>query len=537
MSYQAAVTSPHHLATLAGEKILAKGGNAVEACIAVASALTVVYPHMTSLGGDGFWLIHRPGELPVALNAAGFSAKELSHAEFGQHMRGPKTALTTAGAVAGWHAASERYPGHLTLSDLFESAINYAEQGFMVSESLHNAMVKLAAEYPHKDLLEVFYNQGKPYNSGDLITLPALAETYRRLAKNGLQDWYSGELAKENAKYLSERGSPITFDDIESTQAGWFAPLVLDTAWGEFYNFGAPTQGGASLNILGLLNKMITTENKSDSFWQSLEGEEYALHHLIESVKIAFEWRNLYLNDSLAATTEMQQRLSETEINQQYHQLASTAAPWPSPGPIGDTVWMGVVDSNGLAVSYIQSIYWEFGSGVVNPTTGVVWNNRSLGFSTDPEHPNAIGPQRQPMHTLNPPMALLNDGTRLVYGTMGGEGQPQTQAAIIWRYLVQKTSLEQAIAAPRWLLGKTWGKAEDNLKLGESLFKRVGEKLRARGHDLVNAPDMAEFFGHAGAIHIKSEQSLAASDPRSDGKAIVVSNNNQPNNIHIKELY
>jgi gamma-glutamyltranspeptidase/glutathione hydrolase len=184
---------------------------------------------------------------------------------------------------------------------------------------------------------------------------------------------------------------------------------------------------------------------------------------------------------------------------------------------------MGVVDSDGLAVSYIQSIYWEFGSGVVNPQTGVVWNNRCLGFSQDPAHPNAIGPGRQPMHTLNPPLALLSDNSRLVYGTMGGEGQPQTQAAIIWRYLIQQMALAEAIAAPRWLLGKTWGKAEDNLKLGESLFSRVGERMLARGHDVVTAPDMAEFFGHAGAIHVSQGTTTAATDPRSDGEAIVLS--------------
>jgi gamma-glutamyltranspeptidase/glutathione hydrolase len=183
---------------------------------------------------------------------------------------------------------------------------------------------------------------------------------------------------------------------------------------------------------------------------------------------------------------------------------------------------MGVVDSDGLAVSYIQSIYWEFGSGLVNPDSGVVWNNRSLGFNVQPLHPNALAPNKQPMHTLNPPLALLNDGSRFIYGTMGGEGQPQTQAAIIWRHLVQQHSVQQSIAAPRWLLGKTWGKSEDNLKLEQPLYTLYGDAMLRRGHDAVQAPALAEFFGHAGGILVSDAVTHCASDPRSDGAAMAI---------------
>ncbi|UPQ89336.1 gamma-glutamyltransferase family protein [Vibrio sinaloensis] len=525
MSYQAAVTAPHYLATQAGERILQQGGNAIEACIAMASALTVVYPHMTSLGGDGFWLIHRPGNEPIALNAAGKAAADLQHVEFGQHQRGAKSALTTAGAVAGWQTARERFAGSLSLQQIFAPAIEYAEQGFKVTETLHHAMVKLAAEYPGQGLETVFFNQGQPYQQGEQLRLPALARTYRALAEKGLQEWNTGSLARDNADFLTKAGSPIRFADIQTTKAKWCQPLRVSTQWGDFYNLGAPTQGGASLNIIGLLDQMVLSANQPQDFWNTLQGEEYALHHLVESVKVAFAWRNARLSDAEDCDHQMRQRLTQTELPRQYQAITPQAAPWPTPGPIGDTVWMGVVDQEGLAVSYIQSLYWEFGSGLVDPDTGVVWNNRCLGFNQDPSHPNAIAPNRQPMHTLNPPMALLSNGERLVYGTMGGEGQPQTQAAIIWRYLIQQMDLQSSLAAPRWLLGKTWGKSEDNLKVGESLFRRFGQQLLARGHDAVAAPDMAEFFGHAGAIHIADQQTHAASDPRSDGKAIVIPTN------------
>ncbi|MDB1124060.1 gamma-glutamyltransferase [Vibrio sp. kj40-1] len=291
---------------------------------------------------------------------------------------------------------------------------------------------------------------------------------------------------------------------------------------GDFYNFGAPTQGGASLNILALLDHYIKQRSETDEYWSSEKGEEELLHYLVESVKVAFDWRNQNLCGEESLNTQMQNRLTAESIQKQSKLISSNAAPWPNPGPVGDTVWMGVVDSSGLAVSYIQSIYWEFGSGIVNPETGVVWNNRCLGFSSDPDHPNSIKAGSQPMHTLNPPLALLKDGSRFIYGTMGGEGQPQTQAALVWRYLVQGQSISDSVALPRWLLGKTWGKASENLKLEKGLFDKCGHSLNKRGHDVVSAPDLAEYFGHAGAIHVSTLITSAASDPRSNGEAIVL---------------
>lgn len=526
-AFQAAVTAPHASAAKAGERILQQGGNAVEACIAMASSLTVVYPHMTSLGGDGFWLIHKPGETPVALNAAGRSAAMIDDCEFGQHQRGPKVALTTAGAVSGWHQALKRFGGKLSLEEIFDPAIQLAESGFTVTQTLQDGIEKLASEYQHPNFESVFMPKGKVPKVGDTLKLSALGETYRLLADLGLQSWIDGELAIENAKFLKLQGSPITFEDLASTTAQWQSPLAVSTQWGEFYNLLAPTQGSASLTILGLLDKYLKTNPNTLEHWRSAEGEEQVLHFLIEAVKQAFTWRNQHLADSEQCRNAQFEQLSDISLEQQFAKISHEAAAWPNPGPIGDTVWMGVVDSDGLAVSYIQSIYWEFGSGLVNPQNGVVWNNRCLGFNTDPQHPNSLAPNKQPMHTLNPPMALLNDGSRLIYGTMGGEGQPQTQAAIIWRHLVQKKSANLATAAPRWLLGKTWGKSEDNLKLEQPLFMEYGQSLLARGHDAIAAPTYAEFFGHSGAIRVNETVTDCASDPRSDGMGILINQKQQ----------
>lgn len=196
------------------------------------------------------------------------------------------------------------------------------------------------------------------------------------------------------------------------------------------------------------------------------------------------------------------------------------AAPWGAGKGPGDTVWMGVMDSSGLAVSFIQSIYHEFGSGVVLPQSGVLWQNRGASFSLDADHLLALAPGKQPFHTLNPAAARLYDGRTLVYGSMGGDGQPQTQAALFVRHVVQGLPLQQAISAPRWLLGRTWGESSDALKLEGRFSAETLDYLRRRGHEVELLPDFSEAVGHAGAIVRHTNGMLeGAFDPRSNGSA------------------
>ncbi len=196
------------------------------------------------------------------------------------------------------------------------------------------------------------------------------------------------------------------------------------------------------------------------------------------------------------------------------------AAAWGNGRGPGDTVWMGVMDSSGLAVSFIQSIYHEFGSGVVLPGTGITWQNRGAAFSLDPDHLLALAPGKQPFHTLNPAAARLKDGRTLVYGAMGGDGQPQTQAAIFTRHVIQGLPLQQAVSAPRWLLGRTWGQSSDSLKLEGRFDDETVLMLRLWGHEVELLPDFSESVGHAGAIVRHSNGMFeGASDPRSNGSA------------------
>jgi gamma-glutamyltranspeptidase/glutathione hydrolase len=198
------------------------------------------------------------------------------------------------------------------------------------------------------------------------------------------------------------------------------------------------------------------------------------------------------------------------------------AAPWPAPSAAGDTVWLGAADREGRVASYIQSTYWEYGSGVVVPGTGIVWQNRGAGFSLAPG-PNQLTPGRRPFHTLNPALARFDDGRTLVYGTMGGEGQPQTQAAIFTRYARFGQNLQAAITAPRWLLGRTWGETSTSLKLERRFPAGLCDELRIAGHALELVDDFDDRMGHAGAIVVHPSGVIeGATDPRADGSVATV---------------
>jgi gamma-glutamyltranspeptidase/glutathione hydrolase len=197
---------------------------------------------------------------------------------------------------------------------------------------------------------------------------------------------------------------------------------------------------------------------------------------------------------------------------------ADQAAPWGQGVGPADTVWMGVVDGEGVSVSFIQSLYHEFGSGIVLPTSGLNWQNRGCSFSLDPTARNPLTPGRKPFHTLNPAMARLDDGRTLVYGNMGGDGQPQSQSAVFSRIVTFGMNPQAAIDAPRWLLGRTWGNSSDNLKLEARFSPDCVDSLKARGHDLQILEDYDESMGHAGAIVRHPDGLLeGGSDPRSDG--------------------
>jgi gamma-glutamyltranspeptidase/glutathione hydrolase len=515
-----AVVAPHTLAAQAGLEILREGGNAIEATIAVAATLAVVYPHMTGIGGDGFWLLHAPGQPMTSIDACGATGAGVNRALYAGldsiPWRGPLAANTVAGTVSGWGLAHDysrtHWGGRLPLSRLLESAIRYAKEGFPVTHSQEdNTRAKLPDLKLQPGFAQAFLHQGEVPAYGEMHFFPVLAATLEQIARAGTEDFYRGELAKQIADDLASAGSPITAADLAGHMAQLKPPLQLQLSNATVYNMAPPTQGLASLMILGIYDRIRQSSWNPDN----VEG----IHALVESTKQAFIQRDKYVTDPAHMKIDPLVLLSAENLSK----LATAApllhaSPWPAPVSDGDTTWLGVVDAEGRAVSMIQSIYFEFGSGVVLPGSGIWWQNRGCSFDLKPGRLRSLEPGRKPFHTLNPAMAKLEDGRLLVYGTMGGEGQPQTQAAVFSRYVWGSHNVRSAVAAPRWLLGRTWAEQSTSLKLESRYSDEVVQGLRALGHPVEIVGEYDERLGHAGALVLHPQGWIeGGEDPRSDG--------------------
>lgn len=519
LGFNGGVTAPHRMAAMAGRDVLARGGTAVEAMVAAAAMIAVCYPHMNGIGGDGFWLIRRPGAAPVAISACGRAAA-LAAPSFWEGAaaipaRGGAAALTVPGTIDGWRLALEQGPvSGIPLAELVQAAVDAARSGVPVTRNQSDCTAdKLAGLRDVPGFADLFLSGGEVPAPGAPLVQAALADTLEKIGRDGPRAFYEGEIAEAHAAYLEAHGSPLRLADFTGFRAETHAALTVETKEGRIWNMTPPTQGVASLAILGVFDRL-----------DAPEGESFAhIHGLIEATKQAFIRRNAELADPDVMTTPAQEWLTQEALSAMAARVdMDRAAPWPHVQKPGDTIWMGAADKDGCVVSFIQSVYWEFGSGLACPQTGVFFQNRGAGFSLDPAHPNVVAPGKRPFHTLNPAMAELRDGTVLAYGTMGGEGQPQTQAAIFTRIAKYGVPMQQAITAPRWLLGKTWGDATETLKLENRFPPALIEALRAAGHNVEIIPPFSDLCGHAGAISISPAGLIAgASDPRSDGAAAV----------------
>lgn len=516
--------APHALAAQSAVAVLREGGNAVEAMIAAAATIAAVYPHMNGLGGDGFWLIARPGEAPRALEACGGAAALASIDAYRARgletipFRGPLAANTMAGTVSGWDAAwrwsREALGGRLTVSRLLEDAISHARDGIPVTDSQSASVASKQHELaPIAGYARLFMPDGVAPAPGSRFCQPRLAATLEQLARSGLDDFYRGDLAASMAADLAAVGSPLARSDFEAHRAVWKAPLVLRHRLGDLYNTPPPTQGLVSLLILGQLDRLLGAS--ADPL-----GADY-VHACVEATKSAFAIRDRLITDPAWMTVDAQTLLEPSRLDAMAQTFrADRAAPWGGGQGPADTVWMGVIDANGVAVSFIQSLYHEFGSGVVLDQSGINWQNRGCSFSLDAMALNPLMPGRKPFHTLNPALARLADGRTLVYGNMGGDGQPQSQSAVFTRIVQFGMNPQAAIDAPRWLLGRTWGLSSDNLKLEARFPVATVAALRALGHQVEVLQPYDEAMGHAGAVILHPDGFFeGGADPRSDGAA------------------
>ncbi|HEX6005624.1 MAG TPA: gamma-glutamyltransferase family protein [Burkholderiales bacterium] len=518
--------APHAVAAQSALDVLRENGNALEAAIACAATVAVVYPHMNGLGGDSFWLLHAPGRKPRGIDACGAAGAQATREWYaargvGERIpsRGGMAANTVAGTLSGWETAfglSRRWGGRLPLKRLLADAIYYAENGIAVTRSQALATATKRPELESQPgYAGAFLPAGKAPAEGAVFKQPRLAETLRRLARGGLAGFYRGRLARSLARDLAAAGSPLVLDDLERHRAAQVTPLEMRHSLGTLYNMPPPTQGVISLLILGMLDTLDVGKTGAAS-------PEF-VHYAVEATKQAFAVRDRYVTDPAHMALDAQTLLAPARIRALAARVQSSkAAPWGGGGVPADTVWLGVVDGAGRSVSVIQSVYHEFGSGVVLEESGIMWQNRGCSFALDPGALNALAPGRKPFHTLNTAFAVFNDGRTMIYGTMGGDGQPQTQAAVFTRVAHFGLSPQAAVAAPRWLLGRTWGQTSDTLKMEARFPGAVLMALGRLGHEIEVVQDYDELVGHAGAIVRHPSGVLeGGTDPRSDGAVAV----------------
>ncbi|HEY9448051.1 MAG TPA: gamma-glutamyltransferase family protein [Burkholderiales bacterium] len=515
--------APHALAAQSAIDVLRDGGNAVEGMIAAAATIAVVYPHMNSIGGDGFWLIHVPGRSPMVIEGCGVAAQAATREwyrsrgiEHAIPHRGGLAANTVAGAVSGWGAAYQlsrrTMRGRLPMRRLLADAIHYASRGTAVTMSQVLSTTQKQAELAEQPgYADFFLVDGAPPATGAEFRQRRLASTLRRLADAGTDDFYRGDLARSIARDLARAGSPIGLRDLEGHRAVLRDPLTLAHRAGALYNTPPPTQGLVSLLILGILDELEVGKVGPVT-------AEY-IHLCVEAAKRAFQVRDLYITDPRYMTRQPKQLLSRALIRELAGNIdRKHAASWKQPSMPGDTVWLGVMDKAGRAVSYIQSIHHEFGSGVVLKGTGITWQNRGCSFSLDPHALNVLKPGRKPFHTLSPALAQLKDGRVMAYGAMGGDGQPQTQSALFTRIVNYGMNPQAAVSEPRWLFGRTWGRDSVTLKLESRFDLGIVRELTEWGHEMEVLEPFDETVGHAGAL-VRHPNGVmeGGADPRSDG--------------------
>ncbi|MEY2342830.1 gamma-glutamyltransferase family protein [Acidithiobacillus sp. IBUN Pt1247-S3] len=522
---QGLVTAPHALAAEAGAQALARGANAVEAAIAVSAALSVVYPHMTGLGGDAFWLVS-DGSLSsvrglMAAGSAGrdydievFRARGLTQIPF----RGALSAMTVPGMLRGWEAAqsysANSWGGRLGWGDLLAPAQELAMRGFPMSPNQDRTLRQYHRDLENdEDFRAQYLPNGVLLRAEENFAQPALARTLARLMEEGPAVFYEGDLAEQMLGSLRAKGSLLQPDDLRGYAAEWVEPLQLSFAGGTLFNLPPPSQGIASLMIAGIMERLGLGD--ADPLGAEL------VHGAVEVTRRVFPLRDRVVQDPRRATHPswlalLQEDVLDRQADEIRGGLVGLLPPWQS--ALGDTTWFAVVDGQGRVASVIQSLYHEFGSGVVAGSSGVLWNNRGCAFFLEPSDSRSLVPGMRPFHTLNPALFGREGSIQMAYGSMGGDGQPQTQASLLFRHLFHNLDPYAAVDAPRWLLGRTWGNPVTALRLESRYDQRVRERLQRWGHTLQVVPAYSDLMGHAGILRVQPDGSwMGASDPRSDG--------------------
>lgn len=513
-----AAATPDARATAVAERLLHDGANALEAAVAAGAMLCACYPHMTGLGGDALMLVcEADGRVRVlsGIGQAAMLAPEFQRRD-GKAMRGPGSATTAAALVdafgEAWLYSRSAWDGRQSWADLLRPATSALEQGVAVGAHQrfwHEAHRSLLRDIP--GFAATFESGGSVPEAGDVMANEALARTFRTLARDGHRSFYEGPLAEAVASDLEAAGSPLRVGDLAACRARWETPLEQSWGDGELVTTPPPTQGAITQLIVGCL---------ADRGLDDVpEGSGTYYHRLIEAVKLGMSARQRWLADPVFAPASVCALLSESTRGYARRIDDTAALPWPSDLRDGDTAWSGFRDAEGRSVSLIQSIFMDFGSGLVLPDTGILWHNRGAGFSPRDDHPNALWGGKRPMHTLNPFAYRRNGRVELVFGTQGGDGQPQTLAALITRMLHYGMPPGEAIARPRFMLGHGPEDSRDSVKIESDVGEAVVAELIDRGQWVETVKPHDPLMGLSGAVGLFNNELVAHHDPRGGGAA------------------
>jgi gamma-glutamyltranspeptidase / glutathione hydrolase len=515
------VASSQPLASQVGLDVLKRGGNAADAAIAMAAMLSVTEPMMTGVGGDMFAIVYwaRTKELK-GLNASGRAPKALSLDHFArknvkQMPQFGMESVTVPGAFDGWVALLEKY-GTMKLPEVMAPAINYAEQGFPVMEKTAEDWEAETDKLKGSPAAASNYLVGgRAPRAGEIFKQPNLARTLRTLANGGRDAFYKGEVGKAIVDYCQKNGGFISLEDLAGIKSNWVDPISTNYRGHTVYEIPPNGQGITALIALNIVEGFDLAKMRKDE-----PGRYY--HTLIEATKLAFADRGRYIADPDVSKVPVAELLSKEYAAKRRALIdPGKASDSPPPGEINvgsDTTYFTVVDKDGNAVSFINSLFDAFGSGVVAGDTGIILQNRGSGFSLNPNHPNRLEPGKRPFHTIIPAMVFKGDQLFLSFGVMGGAIQPQGHLQVLVNLIDLGMGLQEAIDAPRYRF--TAGKS---VLMEEELGGSTIDALLKLGHVRGKPPGvLRSSMGGGQAIMIDpvSKTLMGASDPRKDGLAL-----------------
>ncbi|MEP6625628.1 MAG: gamma-glutamyltransferase family protein [Acidimicrobiia bacterium] len=504
---QAALATPHYLASAAGAAVFARGGNAIDAIVGANLALGVVAPYYCGYGGDIFAIVW-DGELHGYLGSGRSPAAATIAAvrdALGETplLIGPHS-VTVPGAIAGWFELLDRF-GTMSFGELAVDAIRYARDGFSVTPLAGAASAGYRSFYRHFPEWQSVYGER---TTGDLLVQEPLARLIELLASGGPDAYYRGPAAQAIETTIASYGGFMATSDLAAHAGRWAAPLVAPYRDVEIAELPPPTQGAVVLEIMRML----------DGFDLRAMTPADREHMVIEAVKLGLRDRDDHVSDPAAMRIDPTDLLTDSWIDARRAAIDPARAGVPAPGhpQRGGTAYLCASDGDGLLVSLIQSNFLAFGSGIHVAEWGINLNNRGSSFSLDESSVNALAPSKLPMHTLIPGMVLRDGTPEVVFGSMGGDAQAQIHAQLITRIVDDGTDLQAAIDAPRWRV-EPW---DWKVRMEAPFDSVVRADLADRGHVIIETPARESGMGHAHAIRVGPDGYAIATDPRAEGAAV-----------------